>query len=123
MTFLIRYWRPLAVLALLALVFAFGYRLGTSLASAKCASQQLQAAQAQAAALEAANEAAALCRLMLVVGTSGAVWPAAGLAAWARRSGALVAFINPDRSAIDADAQHLLRGTAAGLLPRVLAHG
>lgn len=75
------------------------------------------------AALDAANQAAATCRLMLVVGTSGAVWPAAGLAARARRSGALVAIINPDRSAIDADVQHLLRGTAAGLLPRVLAPG
>jgi NAD-dependent deacetylase len=57
---------------------------------------------------------------MLVVGTSGAVWPAAGLAARARRAGARVVMINPQPSEIDADAHLVLRGTAAGLLPRVL---
>ena len=58
-------------------------------------------------------------RLMLVVGTSGAVWPAAGLAARARRAGAHVAIVNPDLSEIDADAHQLVRGTAAGVLPQL----
>jgi NAD-dependent deacetylase len=57
---------------------------------------------------------------MLVVGTSGAVWPAAGLAARARRAGAQVVMINPQPSGIDADAHVVLRGTAAALLPRLL---
>jgi NAD-dependent deacetylase len=72
------------------------------------------------AALNAAEAAAAACALMLVVGTSGAVWPAAGLAARARRAGAFVAIVNPHASEIDDDAHAVLRGTAAELLPRLL---
>jgi NAD-dependent deacetylase len=72
-------------------------------------------------ALEAAERAASGAEVMLVVGTSGAVWPAAGLASRARRSGAFVAILNPQPSEIDAEAHVLLRGTAAQLLPRLLA--
>jgi len=72
------------------------------------------------AAIDAAELAARRCRLMLVVGTSGAVWPAAGLAGEARRHGASVVIVNPEASEIDGDAQHLLRGTAATLLPALL---
>jgi NAD-dependent protein deacetylase/lipoamidase len=73
------------------------------------------------AAIDAAERAARLCTLMLVVGTSGAVWPAAGLAGVARANGARVVIVNPDDSEIDDQAHHLLRGTAAGVLPRLLA--
>jgi len=72
-------------------------------------------------ALDAAGKAAAACELLLVVGTSGAVWPAAGLASQARRAGAFVVIVNPQPSEIDAEAHALLRGTAAGLLPTLLA--
>ena len=51
----------------------------------------------------------------------GVVWPAVGLAAEARAAGAWVAMINPEPSDIDAEAHALLRGTAAGVLPEVLA--
>jgi NAD-dependent deacetylase len=71
-------------------------------------------------ALEAAQRAAQGCRVMLVVGTSGAVWPAAGLVGQARRRGAVVVVLNPYPSEIDDEAGHLLRGTAATLLPRLL---
>ncbi len=71
-------------------------------------------------AMAAAEHAARRCELMLVVGTSGAVWPAAGLAAVARRAGAQVAMLNPDASEIDDQAHWVLRGTAATLLPRLL---
>ena len=71
----------------------------------------------------AAEQAARACELMLVVGTSGAVWPAAGLAAVARRAGAKVAILNPDASEIDDQAHWVLRGTAATLLPRLLRAG
>lgn len=71
-------------------------------------------------ALRAAERAAQRCEVMLVVGTSGAVWPAAGLAAMARRAGAWVAIVNPHESEIDGDAQAVLRGTAATLLPQLL---
>ena len=73
------------------------------------------------AAIDAAEQAATGCELMLVVGTSGAVWPAAGLAALARQAGAEVIIVNPHPSEIDADAHRVLRGTAAGLLPRLFA--
>jgi NAD-dependent deacetylase len=76
-----------------------------------------------AAALQAAERAAQRCEVMLVVGTSGAVWPAAGLAALARRSGAWVAIVNPHESEIDGDAHAVLRGTAAGVLPALLDDG
>ena len=71
-------------------------------------------------AIDAAERAAQRCELMLVVGTSGAVWPAAGLASVARRAGAKVAILNPDASEIDDQAHWVLRGTAAALLPRLL---
>jgi NAD-dependent deacetylase len=70
-------------------------------------------------AMEAAERAARTSEVMLVVGTSGAVWPAAGLAAKARRSGAFVAIVNPHASEIDDEAHLLLQGTAAQLLPRL----
>ena len=73
------------------------------------------------AALEAAERAATACALLLVVGTSGAVWPAAGLAGRARRAGARVVIVNPQASEIDAEAHVVLRGTAAQLLPTLLA--
>jgi NAD-dependent deacetylase len=74
-------------------------------------------------AMASAEQAARDCELMLVVGTSGAVWPAAGLAAVARHAGAKVAILNPDASEIDDQAHWVLRGTAATLLPRLLGAG
>ncbi|MFT3665951.1 SIR2 family NAD-dependent protein deacylase [Piscinibacter sp.] len=70
-------------------------------------------------ALEAAERAACAAEVMLVVGTSGAVWPAAGLAATARRAGAFVAIVNPQPSEIDAAAHVLVPGTAAQVLPQL----
>lgn len=72
-----------------------------------------------AGAMDVAEHAARTSEVMLVVGTSGAVWPAAGLAAKARRSGAFVAIVNPHASEIDDEAHVLLQGTAAQLLPRL----
>jgi NAD-dependent deacetylase len=75
------------------------------------------------AALARAEALAEQCELMLVVGTSGAVWPAAGLAMQARRSGARVVIVNPAPSEIDGAAHLVLRGTAAQVLPRLLGEG
>lgn len=72
-------------------------------------------------ALRQAEAAAEHCELMLVVGTSGAVWPAAGLAGRARAAGGHVAILNPAPSEIDAQAHLVLRGTAAEWLPRLLS--
>ena len=71
-------------------------------------------------ALQAAEEAARDCELMLVVGTSGAVYPAAGLAHTARRIGARVVVLNPHASELDDVAHVRLQGTAAVHLPRLL---
>jgi NAD-dependent deacetylase len=73
-----------------------------------------------AGALESAEQAARSRDVMLVVGTSGAVWPAAGLAGQARRAGAHVVIVNPHASEIDDEAQVVLRGTAAATLPALL---
>ena len=74
-------------------------------------------------AIDAAEQAARACDVLLVVGTSGAVWPAAGLAGIARRAGAEVVIVNPDASEIDDQAHWVLRGTAAGVLPALLGAG
>lgn len=73
------------------------------------------------AALERAEQVARACEVMLVVGTSGAVWPAAGLAGQARRAGATVVIVNPHESELDAEARFVLRATAAQALPLLLA--
>lgn len=71
-------------------------------------------------ALQAAQDAAERCAAMLVVGTSGAVHPAADLASVARRAGATVVIVNPNASEIDDEAHELFRGTAATVLPALL---
>ncbi len=70
------------------------------------------------AVLAAALQAAEACDLMLVVGTSGVVYPAAGLA---RATPAAVVVVNPVASGLDDAADVVLRGTAAEVLPRILA--
>lgn len=71
--------------------------------------------------LAAAQQAAEQCDLMLVVGTAGAVYPAAGLAHVARGAGAQVVVINPAPSELDGMARAILRGAAGALLPELLA--
>ena len=68
-------------------------------------------------ALAAAEEAAAACDLMLVVGTSGVVYPAAGLA---RTAAGKVVIINPEPTELDDAVDAVLRGKAAQLLPQLL---
>lgn len=72
------------------------------------------------AALAAARRASDACAVMLVVGTSGAVWPAAGLVGQARQRGAKVIIVNPAPSEIDDESHLVLRGTAAQALPLLL---
>lgn len=71
--------------------------------------------------LAAAQQTAEQCDLMLVVGTAGAVYPAAGLAHIARGAGAQVVVVNPAPSELDAMAHAVLRGAAGALLPQLLA--
>jgi NAD-dependent deacetylase len=71
--------------------------------------------------LARAERAAATADLMLVVGTSGLVYPAAGLPALSRRSGARVIVVNSDESELDSVADQCVRGKAGEVLPRVFA--
>lgn len=72
------------------------------------------------AALERAERAAANAHIMLVVGTSGLVHPAAGLPSMARRHGAYVVVVNPGESELDGMADVRLSGAAGEVLPRLL---
>ncbi len=72
------------------------------------------------AALEAAERAVCACDLMLVVGTAGAVYPAAGLAHTARNAGARVLLVNPAASELDGIADAVLRAYAGSALPVLL---
>jgi len=67
--------------------------------------------------LAQAEAAAAACDLMLVVGTSGVVYPAAGLA---RATRGRVVVVNPQASELDDAADVVLTGTAAQVLPELL---
>ncbi|MDI3380075.1 NAD-dependent deacylase [Xenophilus aerolatus] len=63
----------------------------------------------------------AVADLVLVVGTSGLVYPAAGLPATARQQGARVAVINPDAQAQAEPGDIVWRTTAARGLPALVA--
>ncbi|HTJ93691.1 MAG TPA: NAD-dependent deacylase [Pararobbsia sp.] len=72
-------------------------------------------------AFSAAHEAAASCDVCLVVGTSGMVYPAAGLPTVAAEHGARVIIVNPHRSDLDHDADIVLYQKAAECLPVLLS--
>lgn len=69
--------------------------------------------------LEAAYEASRLCRLMLVVGTSAVVHPAASLPLVASQNGATIVEINPEPTPVTAYADFFLQGKAGELLPQL----
>jgi NAD-dependent protein deacetylase/lipoamidase len=74
-----------------------------------------------AGALHAAEDAARRCDLLLVVGTSAEVYPAAGLPRLARAAGASVVEINPEPTPITASADFSLRGRAGAVLPALVS--
>ncbi len=71
-------------------------------------------------ALAAAEAAVQACDLMLVIGTSGVVYPAAGLALGAHQRGARVVVINPEPTELDPVADRVLRERAAQCLLSLL---
>lgn len=73
------------------------------------------------AAVERAWDDARRCDALLLVGTSGTVWPAADLPHIARSNGAFVIEVNPEPSELTLIASVLLRGTAGDVLPRLVA--
>ncbi len=70
--------------------------------------------------LEAASAAARGCDLFLVIGTAGAVYPAAGLAGLARASGARVLEFNLQPGGVTRDAHLFIAGSADQTLPLLL---
>ncbi|MCP9455864.1 MAG: NAD-dependent deacylase [Nitrospira sp.] len=60
------------------------------------------------------------CDVLLIIGTSGVVYPAAGFAAIAKQAGAFVGEINPDETPQTAFADVSLRGRAKDLVPLLL---
>ena len=71
--------------------------------------------------LVAAEEAIRDCEIMLVVGTSGVVEPAASFARWAASGGAKVLEVNLEPTPISEIADVSLLGPAGILLPRLVA--
>ena len=69
---------------------------------------------------EEAVDAAASCRVLLVIGTAGAVYPAAGLVDLARSRGAFVAEFNLEPSGITDRAHLFVPGSAADTVPGLL---
>ncbi len=72
-------------------------------------------------AMERAAEAAAEADVFLSIGTSAAVYPAAGLPLVAKESGAYVAQVNPERSEIADRLDEHVRGKAGEILPALVA--
>ena len=58
--------------------------------------------------------------VMLSIGTSGVVHPAAGLPILAKHSGAFLVEINPERTLLTEHVDEFLKGTSAVILPLLL---
>jgi len=71
-------------------------------------------------ALSAAMDAAARCQLFLTVGTSAAIYPAAGLVDIAARAGAKTIEVNLEPTPATGVVDVALRGKAGEILPRLL---
>ncbi|MER2512551.1 MAG: NAD-dependent deacylase [Nitrosomonas ureae] len=69
---------------------------------------------------EAADHAIRICDVLLTIGTSGMVYPAASLPALAQRLGKTVIVINPNATEQDHYATHCLRGPAGQVLPALV---
>lgn len=68
-------------------------------------------------AFELAVERAARCELCMVIGTSGLVYPAAGLPEIAKSAGAFVCEVNPERTPLSSLCNELVMGKAGEVLP------
>jgi NAD-dependent deacetylase len=71
-------------------------------------------------ALERAEAAVRSCEVVLSIGTSGLVHPAAGLPLIAKQSGALLVEINPNATPLTPHAHHVLSGPAGKVLPELV---
>jgi NAD-dependent deacetylase len=74
-----------------------------------------------AAALERAEAAVRRCDVLLVIGTSAEVYPAAALPAVARSAGARIVEVNPHATALSPQTDFALRGASGVVLPALVA--
>ena len=74
-----------------------------------------------AQALQRALDEATDCDVLIAVGTTGIVYPAAMVPAMAHQTGAAVIDVNPDEDAIATFADWWLRGPGGEVLPRLVA--
>ena len=72
-------------------------------------------------ALQAAEDAARRCQILLVVGTSAEVYPAAALPYYAKSAGATIVEINPNPTPLSDAADYVLRDPAGAVLPALVA--
>jgi NAD-dependent deacetylase len=72
-------------------------------------------------ALEAASAAIDACDVLLVVGTSGVVQPAASFSSWAANHGARIIDVNPDPEAFSPASTVAIPGPAGRVLPEIVA--
>ena len=70
-----------------------------------------------AGAFEFAAERASQCELCLVIGTSGLVYPAAGIPEIAKAAGAYVCEVNPERTTLSDLCDEVITGKAGEVLP------
>ncbi len=71
-------------------------------------------------ALARAEAAARACDVLLVIGTSAEVYPAAALPQLAQHAGAIVVEINPDVTPLTGRADFAVRGSAGDVLPALV---
>ena len=76
-----------------------------------------------AADLDRAQEAAAACDLLLAVGSTLTVYPAAGVVPVAKAAGARVVIVNAEATAFDDVADAVLRGSISEILPQLVGDG
>jgi NAD-dependent deacetylase len=69
-----------------------------------------------------ASRAAEECNVMLVVGTSALVYPAASLPSNAKRNGAKIIEINPQQTPLTPSADVFIQGPAAEVFPLLMHH-
>jgi NAD-dependent deacetylase len=72
-------------------------------------------------ALQAAEDASRRCQILLVVGTSAEVYPAAALPDHAKSAGATIVEINPNPTPLSDVADYVLRAPAGAVLPALVA--
>ena len=72
-------------------------------------------------ALARAEDAVSRCDILLVIGTSAEVYPAAALPHEVLRRGKIVVEINPDDTPLTSSASYVLRGAAGALVPQLAA--